>query len=178
MTGKIFSIAFSALAIGSTFLMAYKQGHIDGYQKSELEHKRVEILMSQKSDQKISDLRNRLEILDSEKAIAQKIISDLQQEVITAASNYEPQKKINGSCDCKRLDAKWVRIHDAAANVQAVRNSSATSLVDGKAGAISHDRGTTKKRALEVVTKNYTNCALYLEQIKGLQEYISEIRKG
>lgn len=89
------------------------------------------------------------------------------------AAKYEPPAKNN--CDCSSLDNEWVRVHNAAANVSSVRGATATGVDDGQAEAIKNDRGASRKQALEVVTDNYATCAVYINQLNALQEYVSSL---
>lgn len=90
-----------------------------------------------------------------------KEISRLKGEAI----RYE-QNKHNR---CMVLNHEWVRMHNEAASLSKTTNTTSTGMDDGNAGAFEDN---TK---INIVVENYSTCALYIQQLKALQDYVTLI---
>jgi hypothetical protein len=67
-----------------------------------------------------------------------------------------------------RLDAQWVRDHDAASSLSPVPNTAGNA--DGGAGSV------TAADALAVVTDNYASCNATRQQLIDLQQWVTAER--
>lgn len=136
--------------------------------------------ITQKHNEQMSEIRQQKEKIQAQlNQVDERYTRDMlamQQKIDEAkkqAAQYEPPQKT--SCNCDGIDSEWVRIHNTAANVSSVRGTKATGVDDGEAKATQDNTGASKKQALEVVTDNYATCAVYINQLEALQEYVSSL---
>lgn len=155
------SFVFTIAMIGAMSL-SYTKGYDAGFNQATKEalvtHTEELELMFIESE----DLEKKFNKIDmfytSQQVELRKEISRLKKEVIL----YE-QKNRNR---CLVLDHDWVLMHDEAARLSGKTNKPAASLDDDTARAINDNN------KLSVIVNNYSSCALYIKQLKALQEYI------
>lgn len=145
----------------------YAIGFDAGYSEintAALEGKNAQYEKLQKERDALADRVSRIDQkFTSEKIDLQKQIDQLKKE----AANYEPPKET--TCDNDNLDPEWVRVHNSAADLSRVQNPESSSVDDGKPGAA------TKNQAIATIADNYATCAVHINQLKGLQDFIRTI---
>lgn len=116
-------------------------------------------------------LDDQLSDIDARYAAEMKVMQGKIDDAKKQAAQYKPQQDTD--CDCSRLDNDWVRIHDAAASVSGAGYTDPARVDDGKAGAVENHSGTaSKQQAIETITDNYAACAVYINQVNGLQDFV------
>lgn len=113
------------------------------------------------ANQKALHMTNALIDLDVEMT---KKNMDLRHEIFelkALSHNYVPSNQC--------LDANWLHIHDTAARLPEGEDAATASVDDGKTA------GPKADQALKVVVDNYSECALYINQITSLQGYIRAV---
>lgn len=155
------SFVFSVAIIGVMSLF-YNKGYDAGFNQATKDalvtHTEELELMFIESE----DLEKKINKIDmfytSQQVELRKEISRLKTEVIL----YE-QKNRNR---CLVFDHDWVLMHDEAARLSGQTNEPTASMDDDTARTIDNNN------ELSVIVNNYSSCALYIEQLKALQEYI------
>lgn len=169
----IIIIALVAAAIWLAFDYGYDSGMANGL--NQVNQANQELINQLKKEKKT--ITDKLAALDEKYTADMGTMQEKIDDAKKQAAQYEPPKIPDSTCD--NLDDGWVRIHDAAASVSGVRNTKSTSLDDGKTGTDgNHQAGYSKKRAIEVITDNYSACAIYINRLEALQGFVKTLQKN
>lgn len=164
-------MAIVALAIWLAFDYGYDSGMANGLNQVNQANQDLLNKMEKEKQALANDLSQLDQKYTSDMVTMREKIDDAKKQ----ATKYTPPQK--NECDCSDLDNEWVRVHDTAASVSGIRGASATSVDDGQTEAVKNDRPDhSKKRAIEVITDNYAECSIYINQLEALQGFVKTLR--
>lgn len=159
------SIIVLGIAITSALCGIYSKGYQVGYNEAKFnslmmhtEELGIIFIESEKLEEEINNLDISYTLQQIE---MRKEISRLKMEAV----RYEQNKRNR----CMVLDHNWVLMHNEAASLSRTTNTTSTGLDDGKPKTIEKDN------QISVIVDNYSTCALYIEQLKALQDYVKLI---
>ena len=139
----------------------YEIGYDAGYGDVSQEHYVNYKYQMQLAQERAKRLNERLVSLDAQSTKENQELRDRIDELQTLAQGYVAGDRC--------LDGYWLQLHNAAAALSEGTHTPPARLDDGAAGGID------PRDALDVVTQNYGDCAVYIKQIEGLQNYIQAI---